>query len=99
MQETKRRSAQTWREMVGRFAHSGLSEEAFCESEGINRKLFHRWRCKRSMAPPRTAVAKAAAIPKTAIGFMDLGALKGGDSRLEVRLDLGNGVQLHLVRG
>ena len=48
MQETKRRSAQAWREMVGRFGQSGLSEEAFCEGEGINRKLFHRWRCKRS---------------------------------------------------
>ena len=99
MQETKRRSAQTWREMVGRFGQSGLSEDALCEGEGINRKLFHRWRCKRSMAPPRAAVAKAATISKAAAGFMDLGALKGGDSRLEVRLDLGDGVQLHLVRG
>ena len=99
MQETKRRSAQAWREMVGRFGQSGLSEETFCEGEGINRKLFHRWRCKRSMAPPRMAAAKAAAIPQATAGFVDLGALKGGDSRLEVRLDLGGGVQLHLVRG
>ena len=99
MQETKRRSAQTWWEMVDRFGQSGLSEEAFCEGEGLSRKLFHRWRCKRSMAPPRAAVAKAAAMPKARAGFVDLGALKGGDSRLEVRLDLGGGVQLHLAHG
>ena len=93
-------SAQAWREMVDRFGQGGLSEEAFCEAEGINRKLFHRWRCKRSMAPPRAAADKAAAIPKATAGFVDLGALKGGGgSGLEVRLDLGGGVQLYLARG
>jgi hypothetical protein len=35
MQTTKRRSAQTWREAVARFSGSGLSEEAFCEREGL----------------------------------------------------------------
>jgi putative transposase len=99
MQETKRRSAQAWREMVGRFGQSGLSEEAFCEGEGINRKLFHRWRCKRSMAPARTSAAKAVSIAKAPAGFVELGALAGGGSRLEVRLDLGGGVLLHLARG
>lgn len=98
MQETRRRSAQAWREMVGRFGQSGLSEEAFCEGEGINRKLFHRWRCKRSMAPARVLADKGAPISKAPAGFVDLGAL-GGSSRLEVRLDLGGGVQLHLARG
>jgi putative transposase len=99
MQETKRRSAQAWREMVGRFGQSGLSEEVFCEGEGISRKLFHRWRCKRGMAPPRISAVKATTIPKATAGFMDLGALAGGGSRLEVRLDLGGGVLLHLARG
>jgi len=36
-------------------------------------------------------------VPGTA-GFIDLGALRGGNSRLELRLDLGGGVLLHLVR-
>jgi hypothetical protein len=34
-----------------------------------------------------------------ASGFVDLGALKDGGSRLEMRLDLGGGVMLHVVRG
>jgi hypothetical protein len=32
-------------------------------------------------------------------GFIDLGALPGGGTRLELKLDLGAGVLLHLVRG
>jgi hypothetical protein len=97
MQETKRRSAEAWRELVARFGQSGLSEEAFCEGEGIKRKLFHRWRCKRSLTPARNATEKAAPMSKAA-GFVDLGALRGGGSRLEVRLDLGLGVQLYVAR-
>ena len=99
MQETKRRSAQAWREIVGRFGRSGLSEEAFCENEGLNRQLFHRWRCKGSRVPARVSADKGTPISRTPPGFVDLGALRGASSRLEVRLDLGGGVQLYLARG
>lgn len=99
MQTTKRRSAQAWREMVGRFAPSGLTEEAFCEREGVSPKLFHRWRSKRSSAAPRAVTAKAARVSSPTAGFVDLGPLKGDGSRLEVRLDLSGGVLLHVVRG
>jgi hypothetical protein len=37
-------------------------------------------------------------VTNTAADFIDLGALRGGSSRLEVRLDLGGGVLLHRVR-
>jgi hypothetical protein len=50
MQRTKRRSAQAWRGLVARFGQSGLTEEAFCEREGVGLKLFHRWRVKRRYA-------------------------------------------------
>jgi hypothetical protein len=42
---------------------------------------------------------KAAQVSRPKTGFVDLGSLKGGDSRLEMRLDLGDGVLLHVVRG
>jgi hypothetical protein len=32
-------------------------------------------------------------------GFVDLGSLKDSGSKLEMRLDLGGGVLLHVVRG
>lgn len=102
MQRTERRSAEAWRAMVARFAQSGLSEAAFCEGEGIGAKLFHRWRMKRVRLIPRAVVDKPGRVtpsPAMSGGFVDLGALKDGGSKLEMRLDLGGGVQLHVVRG
>ena len=58
MQTTKRRSAEAWRAIVVRFSQSGLTEEAFCEGEGISPKLFHRWRMKRGKATPRAVLEK-----------------------------------------
>ena len=99
MQTRKRRSAETWRAMVARFAQSGLTEEAFCQGEGVSAKLFHRWRMKRGSAAPRTVAKPARVAPSPTAGFVDLGSLKGGGSKLEMRLDLGGGVLLHVVRG
>ncbi len=102
MQTTKRRSAETWRSMVARFAQSGLTEDAFCEGEGVSAKLFHRWRMKRSKTTPRAVVEKPTRVapsPAAPASFVDLGSLKDSGSRLEMRLDLGGGVLLHVVRG
>ena len=102
MQTTKRRSAETWRAMVARFVQSGLTEEVFCQGEGVSSKLFHRWRMKRVRATARAVVdkpARAAPSPASTLGFVDLGALKDNGSKLEMRLDLGGGVLLHVVRG
>ena len=102
MQTTKRRSAETWRAMVARFAQSGLTEEVFCQAEGVSPKLFHRWRAKRVRGTPRAVVEKpmrVAPSPAASSGFVDLGSLKDSGSKLEMRLDLGGGVLLHVVRG
>jgi putative transposase len=102
MQTTKRRSAEAWRAMVARFAQSGLTEDVFCQGEGVSPNLFHRWRTKRVRATPRAVVDKptrVAASPVLTSGFVDLGSLKDGGSKLEMRLDLGGGVLLHVVRG
>lgn len=100
MQTTKRRSAEIWRAMVTRFAQSGLTEEAFCQGEGVSPRLFHRWRTKRVRGTPRPIANKPARVAHSpTAGFVDLGSLKGGGSKLEMRLDLGGGVLLHVVRG
>jgi hypothetical protein len=102
MQTTKRRSAETWRALVARFAQSGLTEEAFCGGEGVSAKLFHRWRMKRVRAISRAVVEKPARVapsPVSTAGFVDLGSLKDSGSKLEMRLDLGGGVLLHVVGG
>jgi hypothetical protein len=88
--------------MVARFAQSGLTEEVFCQGEGVSPKLFHRWRTKRVRATPRAMLDKpmrVAPSPVSTAGFVDLGSLKDSGSKLEMRLDLGGGVLLHVVRG
>jgi len=43
--------------------------------------------------------ARVAPNPASDSGFVDLGSLKDSGSKLEMRLDLGGGVLLHVVRG
>jgi putative transposase len=91
---------QGWQTVMARFAQSGLSAQAFCEQERLNIQSLYRWRAKLEGVPTRCQqpVAKAAIEPIRGGGFIDLGALGASGSRLELRLDLGGGVRLHLVR-
>ena len=98
MDRIVRRSAQMWAEVLARFADSGLSALQFCEQEGINIKSFARWRT-RLTGPAESAPAKRASpVPKAKPGFIDLGTMPAS-ARMELRLDLGGGVLLHVVRG
>jgi hypothetical protein len=48
-----RRSENEWRELITRFARSGLSRREFCRQEKINKNSFDRWQ-KRLGAPKRS---------------------------------------------
>lgn len=103
MQEIKRRrlSAQAWRGMLERFEGSGLSAESFCEQEGISLPSLKRWRLKVGHDASTAAAKRAdmsAGTPEAA-EFVNLGALRAGSSRVELRLDFGGGVVLQLSRG
>jgi hypothetical protein len=100
----KRLDAQTWGAVLERFKQSGLSVAQFCEREGLGTASFYRW-C--SILEPKTA-SRRTSRPREAVKpgepvreFLDLGTVgsKGNDlSRMEVRLDLGGGLVLHVVR-
>ena len=98
----RRRDAESRRELVARQIRSGLSVRDFCRREGLNAWTFYGWRSQlRCRAPvdegPSTGDAGAG---EPASGFIDLGALgSGSSSRCEIRLDLGGGVVLQVVRG
>lgn len=97
----RRRSVENWRELVARQARSGLSVQAFCRQERLNTWTFYGWR---SRLRKRAAVAETAAVSEAtdtepAAGFIDLGALSRSSSRCEIRVDLGGGVVLQVVRG
>lgn len=89
--------------MLERFAESGLSVPEFCEHEGTGAASFYRWRKLLSSEGTPTAKKRPSHSkpPKAAAtsGFLDLGTLGGNCSRTEVRLDLGGGVVVHVVRG
>jgi len=95
-----RRSAATWRELFARQAGSGLSVPAFCREECINANVFRRWRsvlrnADRGEPLTRRTAPSAALVPP----FIDLGDLRRGGSRSEVRLELGAGIVLNIARG
>ncbi len=96
-----RRGESGWREVLGRFAGSGLTVEEFCRREGIGAGSFYRWRkaltpsCRSDTAEPTAALP----MPRSHPGFVDLGSVGMGSSRVEVHLELGDGIRLHLVRG
>ena len=90
------RTEADWREIIARQANSGLTGGAFCKTERINPSVFYRWRRELSGAV-QTVKPRA---HKAANPFVDLGLLQpsSGTGRFEVRLDLGAGMVLSVVR-
>jgi hypothetical protein len=91
-----------------RFGEAGSTVSAFCAREGLSTSSFYRWRERLDSvgdaggAAPRSGGRSELAVQPTAAGFIDLGHL-GGPPRdvgagLELRLDLGGGVVLQIVR-
>ena len=103
--EQRRLGADVWRGRVAKFADSGLTVRAFCAQEDISIWSFNRWRSRLAgglagVDPAQPLAKRNAATP--AGSFVDLGTLNAPRSqpeRFELRLDLGGGVTLHLVRG
>lgn len=96
----QRPSTQMRRAIMGRFAKSGLAVEAFCRRESISTSSFYRWRSLLSDSSMReVATLSPMSTPGGGSGFVELGTLQAGHVALELRLDLGGGVLLHLVRG
>ena len=102
MQTNKRRrlNEDAWRQMLSRFVDSGMTTQAFCRREAVSTASFYRWRVLLGMAsvPDRT-LARALPLESSSSGFVDLGTLGERRERVELRLDLGGGLTLQLVRG
>jgi transposase-like protein len=87
--------------LLARYERGDESVEAFCAREGVSKSTFNRWRSR--CIAPKSAATTASMTRPTSAGFVDLGALRtpsnGGADRLEITLDLGGGITLHVVRG
>jgi hypothetical protein len=90
------RNEAQWRSLLARFSDSGLSVGAFCGREALSTASFYRWRGLIERHDGGEALAVHGKSP-----FLDLGAVRGEAARgapVELRLDLGGGLSLHLVR-
>ena len=91
-----RRNEAQWRTLVSRFRQSGLSAAVFCRREAVSTASLYRWRGLIERHDGSEAVAE-----RSEAGFVDLGTLKEESARaapMELRLELGGGLTLHLVR-
>jgi putative transposase len=107
-QRRRRLDTRSWREVMLRFSEAGTTVSAFCAREGLSTSSFYRWRERLDSvgdaggAAPRRGGRSELAVQPTAAGFIDLGHLAGPNrdtgAGLELRLDLGGGVVLQIVR-
>jgi hypothetical protein len=99
----RRLDESAWREVLQRFDGARMTVEDFCRAEGLCRSSFTRWR-RRLRTPAEAAVAVVAKASKqeAPAAFVDLGLLGGAGAAplpaLDLRIELGGGVVLHLVR-
>ena len=93
-----KRSESTWRELFARQGASGMSVLEFCRAERLNPGVFRRWRSMLN-GDVQVRKAKPRAVAKVAAPFIDIGAVDAARSRYEVRLELGAGMILSIVRG
>ena len=100
MASHKVRSSDEWLTLIQKFAVSDVSIADFCRQVGISEGSFYRWRnlltTGRLRPRPRPITDE---IPAS---FLELGTLTPAstdNSRLDIRLELGDGIVLHLVRG
>lgn len=104
--EVRRSGAPVWRERVARQSGSGLSVGEFCRGEGLSVWSFYRWRLRlraqsgtvKRVAKRREVIRREPVRAEVDGAFIDLGALQGASSPVEVRIDLGGGVILQLAR-
>lgn len=109
MEGIKRRrlGSEAWQELFRRHAASGEPIGTFCQREGVSTHSYRRWKLRLGgeapTAPTKYGAAKLHKLKSvTAAPFVDLGAIGTAPSaagRFELRLDLGGGLTLHLVRG
>lgn len=111
MEQIKRRrlGADAWRAILERFSRSDLTVQAFCQQEGVSVASFYLWRSKLAGSQGRSRPARAVVTGQPKADFLDLGTLTTRTPEalppaeiasrcFELRLDLGGGLQLHLVR-
>ncbi len=109
MKAIKRRrlSKQAWDAVMRRFDGAGMTVSDFCAREGLNTASFYRWRARLGAAgdvqrTARRVKPQSLSVQPSAASFIELGSLavpaRDTCNALELRLDLGGGIVLQIVR-
>lgn len=94
-----RRDRREWRSLLSGFEQSALSVEAYCRRESISAASFYRWR---GILGGKPHMGSDDTARDTAPAFVDIGSVSVSPvhrPRLDLKLNLGEGLVLHLVRG
>lgn len=103
----RRLSERGWREVLAKFDVAAMTVQEFCSCEGLTRSSFSRWRSRlRGDTRPGgagTVAVASATVPAPKPAFFDLGSLARADAvdqggALDLRIELGGGISVHLVR-
>lgn len=103
----RRLNGQGWSEVLRRFDGAGTTVSDFCKREGLNTASFYRWRTRLGSNGGRhtaTATARptALSVEPGPASFIELGSLASPVQEVargvELRLDLGGGLVLQIVR-
>ena len=104
------RNESIWRERIARHLASGRSVAAFCRDQNLAESTLYYWRKRLSASVAARAAHKSTAV---ATSFVDLGPIKAvkpaesadgerlpyeSAAGIELRLELGGGVVLHIAR-
>jgi len=103
-----------WRNRLARYAASKLTVEAFCRREAVPVGTFYGWQARLRARDAYAAPVSQTALALSPSPFLDLGSVRslaanatmpGRDhaphhtpTNIDVRLELGGGVVLHIVR-
>ena len=100
----RRLDEKSWRAVLERFDGATMTVQEFCLREGLTRSSFTRWRSRLRSTAKRAAAAvvKPSGAESPQPSFVDLGLLgRTAPSEiavLDLRIELGGGISLHLVR-
>jgi putative transposase len=103
--KTRRRlNEQAWKVLMKRFDGAALTVQEFCAREGLSLSSFRLWRSRLrpTLGPVSSAVSTSAPGATPQSPFVDLGLLGASAVRdhaaLDLHIELGGGISLHLVR-
>ncbi len=90
----KHRTAQQWRTILNAHALSGLSQEVFCQREGVSTGSLTNWR--RRLRGETASQTPGGALPPPFIELAN--SIRPLDAGVKVRIELGAGIVLELSR-